>query len=46
MEAVRAALRECRPGDLVLLPTHAERQAVIDLMEQLDARRWTPGTEL
>jgi cyanophycin synthetase len=46
MEAVHAALNECRPGDVVLLPTHAERQAVIDLMERLETQRWAPGTPI
>lgn len=43
MGAVRSALGMCEPGDVVLLPTHAERQAVIALMERLESSRWTPG---
>jgi len=46
LEAVRAALLEAQPGDLVLLPIHAERDAVIQLMETLAARRWEPGGAL
>jgi len=46
LEAVRAALTEARAGDLVLLPIHAERDAVITLMETLAAQRWIPGGEL
>lgn len=46
LDAVKAALSECQPGDVVLLPTHAERTAVIELMEGLEAKRWTPGQVL
>ncbi len=46
LEAVKAALAECESGDLVLLPTHAERAAVIELMERLVAQRWEPGQRL
>jgi UDP-N-acetylmuramyl tripeptide synthase len=46
LAAVRAALLEAQPGDLVLLPVHAERDAVIQLMETLAARRWEPGRSL
>jgi len=43
MAAVRAALAVCQEGDVVLLPTHAERTAVIDLMESLSRQVWLPG---
>lgn len=46
LEAVRTALTEARAGDLVLLPIHAERDAVIQLMETLSAGRWAPGQPL
>ena len=34
LEAVRAALEWARPGDLVLLTVHAERAAVIALVQR------------
>lgn len=34
LAAARTALDHAAPGDLVLLPTHAERDAVIELVEQ------------
>lgn len=43
MEAVRAALAWARSGDVLLLTTHAERDAVIALLERLAQRGWTPG---
>ncbi len=46
MGAVRAALAWARPGDLVLLPTHAEREAVLALMERLEQTGWRPGRPL
>jgi UDP-N-acetylmuramyl tripeptide synthase len=46
MDAVRAALRWARAGDLLLLTTHAERAAVIALLERLAGRGWTPGDDV
>ena len=46
LEAVRAALAWARPGDLVLLPTHAQRDEVLALMERLEQSRWTAGEVL
>ena len=43
MDAVRAALAWARSGDVLLLTTHAERDAVIALLERLAQRGWTPG---
>ena len=37
-EAVQAALAEAQPGDLVLLPIHAEREKVLQLLEELTRR--------
>jgi UDP-N-acetylmuramyl tripeptide synthase len=42
-EAVRSALAWARPGDLLLLPTHAERSRVLDLLDQLERGGWRPG---
>ena len=36
--AVETALRGAKQGDLILLPVHAEREKVLDLMERLAAR--------
>jgi UDP-N-acetylmuramyl tripeptide synthase len=46
LDAVRAALAWARPGDVLLLPTHAERAAVIALLEALAAAGWRPGAAL
>jgi cyanophycin synthetase len=46
LEAVRAALAWAREGDLLLLTTHAQREEVIALMEQLAASEWRPGSPL
>ncbi|HMV33031.1 MAG TPA: hypothetical protein PKA50_12995, partial [Gemmatimonadales bacterium] len=46
LHAVRAALAWARPGDLLVLPTHAERGRVIALLERLYAEAWRPGTPL
>lgn len=46
LQAVRAALAWARPGDLLVLPTHAERGRVIALLERLYAGAWRPGTPL
>lgn len=42
-EAVRAALAWARAGDLLLLPTHAERGRVLALLDELERRSWRPG---
>jgi UDP-N-acetylmuramyl tripeptide synthase len=44
--AVRSALAWARPGDLLLLPTHAERGRVLALLERLIQSGWRPGTPL
>jgi UDP-N-acetylmuramyl tripeptide synthase len=46
LEAVRSALAEAQPGDLVLLPVHAQREAVLSLMTALEATQWRPGQPL
>ncbi len=46
LAAVRAALEWARPGDLLLLPTHAEREAVLALMEHLAQAGWRAGEAL
>ncbi len=43
LDAVRAALAWARPGDLLLLTTHAQRDEVIALVERLAESRWNPG---
>jgi len=45
MAAIRAALTWAQSGDVLLLTTHAERDAVIALLERLAQRGWTPGNE-
>jgi len=46
MDAVRAALAWAREGDLLLLTTHADRDAVIALLRHLEASGWRPGAAL
>jgi UDP-N-acetylmuramyl tripeptide synthase len=46
LSAIRAALRWARQGDLLLLTTHADRDAVFSLMRALVAARWLPGQPL
>jgi UDP-N-acetylmuramyl tripeptide synthase len=43
IDAVLAALRWARAGDLLLLTTHAQREEVIALMERLATSAWKPG---
>lgn len=43
LEATRYALRWARPGDLLLLSLQVERDAVIELLRDLDERGWRPG---
>ena len=45
-EAVREALLWARPGDLLLLVTHEEREQVLSLLQELSARGWRPGDPL
>ena len=42
-DAVRAALGWAKDGDLLLLPTHAERERVLQLMQRLQAAGWAAG---
>ncbi len=44
--AVRAALAWARPGDLLVLPSHAERGRVLGLLDRLTAEHWLPGRPL
>lgn len=44
--AVRAALEWAAAGDLLLLTSHAERDAVIALLERLASADWRPGAAL
>jgi UDP-N-acetylmuramyl tripeptide synthase len=41
-EAVRAALEWARPGDLLILPLHAERDRCLAFLDRLRSD-WTPG---
>jgi hypothetical protein len=42
-EAVRAALAWARPGDLLILPLHAERDRCLGYLDRLRSHGWTPG---
>ena len=42
LDAVRESLRWSRPGDLLLLLLHAEREAVLALLSRLQAGGWLP----
>jgi UDP-N-acetylmuramyl tripeptide synthase len=42
-DAVRTALAWAEDGDLLLLPTHAERERVLQLMHRLEAAGWVAG---
>ena len=46
MHAVRAALRWARPGDLLLLTVHDQREAVLALVDTLMSHNWQAGTPL
>jgi len=46
LAAVRAALEWSRAGDVLVLTTHAERDAVTALLRELVARAWRPGDAL
>lgn len=43
LAAVRQALEWARPGDLLLLISHEERQAVLELVKRLRDEDWRPG---
>ncbi|MCB9897297.1 MAG: Mur ligase [Planctomycetes bacterium] len=43
LDAVRQALAWSRPGDLLLLLSHAQRGEVLALLHALEARGWRPG---
>jgi UDP-N-acetylmuramyl tripeptide synthase len=43
IEAVREALRWARPGDLLVLTTHAGRDEVLALIERLERSGWRAG---
>ena len=46
MDGVRTALEWARPGDLLVLAVHQDRQPVLDLLNQLDAGGWQAGKDL
>ncbi len=43
-DAVLAALAWARPGDLLLLPLHSERERCLALLDRLQTAHWAPGT--
>lgn len=45
-DAVRMALAWAEDGDLLFLPTHAERARVLELLDRLHASDWRPGDAL
>lgn len=42
-EAVRVALAWARPGDLLILPLHADRDRCLGYLDRLRSHGWTPG---
>jgi len=46
LSAVRAALDWCEPGDLLVFPIQAERDAITELLGSLLESGWSPGTPL
>jgi hypothetical protein len=46
LHAVRAALSWAQPGDLLVLPTHAQKDAVDALLEALAVQGWQAGEPL
>jgi cyanophycin synthetase len=46
LDAVRAALAWAKEGDLLVLTTHAQRDEVAALLDQLAASTWAPGQPL
>jgi hypothetical protein len=43
IEAVRTALAWSKPGDLLLLLCHAERERTIELLQRMRDAGWKPG---
>jgi hypothetical protein len=46
MDAVRAALRWAQPGDLLVLPTHVQKDEVEALLDALSGGGWQAGSPL
>jgi UDP-N-acetylmuramyl tripeptide synthase len=46
LDAMKAALRWARPGDVLLLLAHSERTAALELLRGLAGRGWKPGSAL
>ena len=46
LDAVRQALTWARPGDLLLLTIHSDRDTVLRFLQRLGAEGWTPGHPL
>ena len=46
MHAVRTALEWAKPGDLLLLAVHDQREAVLSLVDTLVSRNWQAGSSL
>jgi hypothetical protein len=46
MDGVRAALGWARPGDLLLLLVHEDREAILRLLAAASEQAWKPGQEL
>jgi UDP-N-acetylmuramyl tripeptide synthase len=46
LAAVRQAFDWARPGDVLVLLLHAERDTVLELLETLKTRKWRPGQVL
>ena len=46
IDALRQALDWSRPGDLLILPVHAQREEVLDMLERLSSAAWSPGEKL
>ena len=46
VDAAKAALAWARPGDLLVLTTHASRGEVFDLIDRLERARWRAGSPL
>ena len=46
LEAIEQALRWAQPGDLLLLISHEDREAVLARMTELETLGWKPGRDL
>jgi UDP-N-acetylmuramyl tripeptide synthase len=46
LDAVRRAFAWARPGDLLVLPVHKDRGAVMSLLRRLQSSGWTAGDAL